>query len=181
MAWCAAVTTFQFSPINAPPAAQTVNHRCVPLSVANRCRRPPVVFASAASAAAITGNKEVIETDKAPAAVGPYSQAIKANNMIFVSGSLGLLPETGQLISDSVDDQTEQAMKNIGEILKAGGVGYDSAVKTTIMLADINDFSRVNAIYAKYFQVDPPARSTFQAGALPLGAKVEIDCIAVLP
>lgn len=81
--------------------------------------------------------------------MGPYSQGIKANNFIYVSGSLGLIPETGELISDNVEDQTEQALKNIGEILKAGGVSYSAAVKTTIMLADLGDFQKVNAIYAK--------------------------------
>ncbi|XP_049356471.1 reactive Intermediate Deaminase A, chloroplastic-like, partial [Solanum verrucosum] len=120
-----------------------------------------------------------ISTDKAPAAVGPYSQGIKANNFIYVSGSLGLIPETGVLISDSVEDQTELALKNIGEILKAGGVSYSAAVKTTIMLADLGDFQKVNAIYAKYFPDPAPARSTFQAAGLPLNAKIEIDCIAV--
>ncbi|KAJ8542903.1 hypothetical protein K7X08_005426 [Anisodus acutangulus] len=126
-----------------------------------------------------TGKKVAINTDKAPAAVGPYSQAIKANNLIHVSGTLGLVPETGNFISDSVEDQTEQALKNIGEILTAGGVSYSSVVKTTIMLTDMKDFQKVNAIYAKYFPAPAPARSTFQAAALPLDAKIEIDCIAV--
>ncbi|KAH0943305.1 hypothetical protein HID58_002942 [Brassica napus] len=123
--------------------------------------------------------KEVVSTDKAPPAVGPYSQAIKANGFVFVSGVLGLIPETGEFISDDVEDQTYQLLKNMGEILKAGGASYCAVVKTTIMLADLADFKKVNDIYGKYFRNDPPARSTYQVAALPLKAKIEIDCIAV--
>ncbi|XP_062077739.1 reactive Intermediate Deaminase A, chloroplastic isoform X2 [Humulus lupulus] len=94
--------------------------------------------------------REAVKTDKAPAALGPYSQAIKANNFLYVSGVLGLIPQTGKFVSDNVEDQTEQVMKNMGEILKAGGVNYSSVVKTTIMLADLNDFKIVNEIYAKW-------------------------------
>ncbi|XP_054819184.1 reactive Intermediate Deaminase A, chloroplastic [Prosopis cineraria] len=124
--------------------------------------------------------KEAIQTEKAPAALGPYSQAIKAKNLLFVSGVLGLVPETGKFISDNVEEQTEQVLKNMGEILKAGGASYSSVVKTTIMLADLNDFKKVNEIYAKYFSSPAPARSTYQVAALPLGAKIEIECIAAL-
>ncbi|KAL4580136.1 hypothetical protein LXL04_016317 [Taraxacum kok-saghyz] len=124
--------------------------------------------------------KEAVITDKAPAALGPYSQAIKANNTLFVSGVLGLIPETGKFVSDNVEEQTEQIMKNMGEILKASGAGYSSVVKTTIMLADLKDFKKVNEIYAKYFPAPAPARSTYQVAALPLEAKIEIECIAVL-
>ncbi|KAJ8431307.1 hypothetical protein Cgig2_018379 [Carnegiea gigantea] len=127
-----------------------------------------------------SGLKEAVKTDKAPAALGPYSQAIKANNLLFVSGVLGLIPETGNFVSDNVEDQTEQVLKNMGEILKAGGASYSSVVKTTIMLADLKDFKKVNEIYAKYFPSAPPARSTYQVAALPLDAKVEIECIAAL-
>ncbi|KAJ4725089.1 Reactive Intermediate Deaminase A, chloroplastic [Melia azedarach] len=125
--------------------------------------------------------KEVVDTDKAPAALGPYSQAIQANNLLFVSGVLGLAPETGDFVSDFVEDQTVQVMKNMGEILKAGGADYSSVVKTTIMLADLGDFQKVNEIYGKYFPSCPPARSTYQVAALPKNAKVEIECIAALP
>ncbi|XP_076924255.1 reactive Intermediate Deaminase A, chloroplastic-like [Bidens hawaiensis] len=124
--------------------------------------------------------KEAVKTDKAPAALGPYSQAIKSNNTVFLSGVLGLIPETGKFVSDSVEDQTEQVMKNMGEILKASGASYSSVVKTTIMLADLKDFKKVNEIYAKYFPAPEPARSTYQVAALPLDAKIEIECIAVL-
>ncbi len=124
--------------------------------------------------------KEAVQTEKAPAALGPYSQAIKANNLLFVSGVLGLVPETGKFISDNVEDQTEQLLKNMGEILKSGGASYSSIVKTTILLADLKDFKKVNEIYAKYFPSPAPARSTYQVAALPLDAKIEIECIAAL-
>ncbi|KAB1215202.1 hypothetical protein CJ030_MR4G025830 [Morella rubra] len=124
--------------------------------------------------------KETVKTEKAPAALGPYSQAVKANNFLFVSGVLGLIPETGKFISDSVEDQTEQVLKNMGEILKAGGASYSTVVKTTIMLADLKDFKKVNEIYAKYFPSLAPARSTYQVAALPLDAKIEIECIAAV-
>uniref|UniRef100_A0A6N2KMV4 Uncharacterized protein n=1 Tax=Salix viminalis TaxID=40686 RepID=A0A6N2KMV4_SALVM len=110
--------------------------------------------------------KEAVKTDKAPAALGPYSQAIKSNNLVFVSGVLGLIPEL---------------LKNMGEILKASGSDYSLVVKTTIMLADLKDFKKVNDIYAKYFPAPFPARSTYQVAALPLDAKIEVECIAELP
>ncbi|KAL1189686.1 Reactive Intermediate Deaminase A [Cardamine amara subsp. amara] len=140
-------------------------------------RSPP--FASL-SVSATPDKKEVVSTEKAPAALGPYSQAIKANNLVFLSGVLGLIPETGKFVSDSVEDQTEQVLKNMGEILKASGADYSSVVKTTIMLADLGDFKKVNEIYAKYFPAPSPARSTYQVAALPLNAKIEIECIATL-
>lgn len=124
--------------------------------------------------------KEAVKTDKAPAALGPYSQAIKANNLLFVSGVLGLVPETGRFASESIEGQTEQLLKNMGEILKASGADYSSVVKTTIMLADLKDFKTVNEIYAKYFSAPAPARSTYQVAKLPLDAKIEIECIATL-
>ncbi|KAG1368308.1 putative Reactive Intermediate Deaminase A, chloroplastic [Cocos nucifera] len=93
--------------------------------------------------------KESVQTEKAPAALGPYSQAIKANNLVFVSGVLGLVPETGKFVSDTIEEQTEQVLKNMGEILKASGASYSSVVKTTIMLADLKDFKTVNEIYSK--------------------------------
>ncbi|XP_019426459.1 PREDICTED: reactive Intermediate Deaminase A, chloroplastic-like [Lupinus angustifolius] len=127
-----------------------------------------------------TSIKEAVQTEKAPAALGPYSQAIKANNLLFVSGVLGLVPETGKFLSDNVEDQTEQLLKNMGEILKSGGASYRSVVKTTILLADLKDFKKVNEIYAKYFPSPAPARSTYQVAALPLDAKIEIECIAAL-
>ncbi|KAJ4760733.1 Endoribonuclease L-PSP family protein [Rhynchospora pubera] len=132
------------------------------------------------SASLSTEKKEAVETKHAPAALGPYSQAIKANNLVFVSGVLGLIPETGKFVSDNVEEQTEQVLKNMGEILKASGASYSSVVKTTIMLADLGDFKKVNEVYAKYFPHPAPARSTYQVAALPLNAKIEIECIAAL-
>ncbi|XP_066392659.1 reactive Intermediate Deaminase A, chloroplastic-like [Miscanthus floridulus] len=124
--------------------------------------------------------KEAVQTEKAPAALGPYSQAIKAKNLVFVSGVLGLNPETGKFVSENVEEQTEQVMKNMGEILKASGARYSSVVKTTIMLADLQDFKKVNEVYGKYFPAPAPARSTYQVAALPLNARIEIECIAAL-
>ncbi|XP_065862380.1 reactive Intermediate Deaminase A, chloroplastic [Euphorbia lathyris] len=137
--------------------------------------------AFASLSTATSSIKECVKTEKAPAALGPYSQAIKVNNLVFVSGVLGLIPETGKFVSDNVEDQTEQILKNMGEILKASGADYSSVVKTTIMLADLKDFKKVNEIYAKYFPEPCPARSTYQVAALPLDAKIEIECIAQLP
>ncbi|XWS09802.1 hypothetical protein CRYUN_Cryun39dG0020500 [Craigia yunnanensis] len=137
-------------------------------------------FACLSLSTSSVGIKEAVATEKAPAALGPYSQAIKANNLLFVSGVLGLIPETGKFISGSVEDQTEQVLKNMGEILKASGADYSSVVKTTIMLADLKDFKKINEIYAKYFPSPAPARSTYQVAALPLDAKIEIECIAAL-
>ncbi|KAK9089696.1 hypothetical protein Scep_028778 [Stephania cephalantha] len=139
----------------------------------------PKPFASL-SVSAETSKKEVVHTEKAPAALGPYSQAIKANNLVFVSGVLGLVPETGKFPSDGVEEQTEQLLKNMGEILKASGANYSSVVKTTILLADMKDFKQVNEIYARYFPPPSPARATYQVAALPMNAKIEIECIAAL-
>ncbi|CAI0382748.1 unnamed protein product [Linum tenue] len=143
-------------------------------------RRSSSPFASM-STFTLPSKKEAVKTEKAPAALGPYSQAIKVNNLVFVSGVLGLIPETGKFVSEDVEGQTEQILKNMGEILKASGGDYSSVVKTTIMLADLGDFKKVNEIYAKYFPAPFPARSTYQVAALPLNARIEIECIAELP
>ncbi|PIN11177.1 putative translation initiation inhibitor UK114/IBM1 [Handroanthus impetiginosus] len=186
MAWCAAARTFHMPAIDMATLRATaplaVGVGCVSFSTFKlRRSAPSPLFASVGiSTDATAGVKEAIQTEKAPAALGPYSQAIKANNMIFMSGVLGLVPETGKFVSDNVEDQTEQVLKNMGEILKASGAGYSSVVKTTIMLADLKDFKKVNEIYAKYFPAPAPARSTYQVAALPLDAKIEIECIAVL-
>ncbi|GIL82707.1 hypothetical protein Vretifemale_11555 [Volvox reticuliferus] len=125
--------------------------------------------------------KQVISTENAPAALGPYSQAIKAGNTVYVSGQIGIVPGTKNFASPDVEGQTEQVLKNLGAILKAAGADYKDVVKTTILLADIGDFAKVNAIYATYFTEQPPARATFAVKDLPLGARVEIDAVAVLP
>lgn len=121
--------------------------------------------------------KEVIHTDKAPAAVGPYIQAAKTGGMVYCSGQLGLDPKTGQL-PEGVEAQARQAMKNMGAVLEAAGSGYDKVVKTTIFLADMDDFAAVNAIYESYFDGNFPARSCVEAARLPKGGLVEVECIA---
>uniref|UniRef100_A0A0D9WZG2 Uncharacterized protein n=1 Tax=Leersia perrieri TaxID=77586 RepID=A0A0D9WZG2_9ORYZ len=180
MAWSAAATVTRVAA--AAPAAELRLPLAAGLgraSFAVTARFRPV-SASLSTAAAAAVKKEAVQTEKAPAALGPYSQAIKANNMVFVSGVLGLNPETGKFVSENVEEQTEQVMKNMGEILKASGASYASVVKTTIMLADLQDFKKVNEIYAKYFPAPAPARSTYQVAALPLNARIEIECIAAL-
>ncbi|KAL0353644.1 UNVERIFIED_CONTAM: Reactive Intermediate Deaminase A, chloroplastic [Sesamum angustifolium] len=162
------------------PSAVGYNRVLFPGPNFRRSARLPPFASLKISADAAAGIKEAVQTQKAPAALGPYSQAIKANNMIFLSGVLGLVPETGKFVSDGVEGQTEQVLKNIGEILKASGASYSSVVKTTIMLADLNDFKKVNEIYAKYFPAPAPARSTYQVAALPMNARIEVECIAVL-
>lgn len=130
-------------------------------------------------AATAAAGKQVVSTSDAPAALGPYSQAVRAGNMLFVSGQLGLVPGQKEL-PPTVEAQTEQAMKNMGAILKAAGGDYASVVKTTILLSDMGDFAAVNAVYGAYFPSDPPARATFAVKQLPLNARVEIEAVALL-
>ncbi|WP_283684334.1 RidA family protein [Parablautia sp. Marseille-Q6255] len=121
--------------------------------------------------------KEVIATTKAPGAVGPYVQAAKAGEMVYCSGQLGLDPETGKL-EDGVEAQAHRSMKNLGAVLEKAGSDYGRIVKTTIFLADMDDFAKVNEVYKSYFDGDYPARSCVQVAKLPLGGLVEIECIA---
>lgn len=123
--------------------------------------------------------KEVLHTDLAPAAVGPYSQAIASNNIIFTSGQIPINPKTGKIEAATIEEQTEQVMKNLHYVLAQGGVAFDRVIKTTCFLADMNDFAAFNGVYAKYFPENPPARSCVQVAALPMGAKVEVEVIAV--
>ena len=120
----------------------------------------------------------IIHTDSAPAAVGPYSQAIMAGNLLFTSGQLGLVPETGML-PESVEAQAEQSLKNIGAILKASGLGTADVVKTTVFIRDMNDFAAVNRIYAAFFGDHKPARSCVEVARLPKDGLVEIEAVAV--
>ncbi len=124
---------------------------------------------------------DFLSTDRAPAAVGPYSQAVKSGRLLFCSGQIGLVPGSGALADGGVSAQTEQALKNLAAVLKAVGLGLHDVVKTTVFVADIKEFAAVNDVYAKHFGSHKPARSTVQAAALPLGALVEIDAIAVFP
>lgn len=124
-------------------------------------------------------DRHVIQTEKAPAAVGPYSQAIKSGNFVFTSGQIGINPLTGQLRL-GIEEQTRQVLSNLQAVLTVAGSGMDRILKTTIFLTDITEFSTVNAIYAQSFSNEPPARSTVQVAALPLGALVEIEAVALL-
>ncbi|MDO5483430.1 MAG: RidA family protein [Desulfovibrionaceae bacterium] len=124
-------------------------------------------------------NKQAIHTDKAPAAVGPYSQAIVSKGLIFCSGQIPLDPATGKLVEGDIRVQSARACENLAAVLAAQGLGLDSVVKTTVFLADIKDFPEVNAVYMEYFKAPCPARSCVQVAALPLGARVEIEAIAV--
>lgn len=123
--------------------------------------------------------KEIVTTENAPGAIGPYSQAIKAGGMVFCSGQIPIDPATGAFVSDSVAEQTEQVLRNLSEVLKAAGTDLDNVVKTTVFLADMNDFVEMNDVYARIFGDNKPARATVQAARLPRDARVEIDCIAV--
>lgn len=123
--------------------------------------------------------KEVLHTDLAPAAVGPYSQAIVANKMIFTSGQIPINPKTGKIEATTIEEQTEQVMQNLHCVLAEGGVAFDRVIKTTCFLADMNDFAAFNSVYGKYFPESAPARSCVQVAALPMGAKVEVEVIAV--
>ena len=124
--------------------------------------------------------KYVIATPEAPAAVGPYSQAIKANGFVFTAGQLGLDPATGKLAGDDVASQAKQALINITAVLEAAGTSIDNVVKTTVFLTDMADYKAVNAVYATFFTDTPPARSAVEVAALPLGGLVEIETIALL-
>ena len=121
--------------------------------------------------------KKIIAADQAPAAVGPYSQAVLVNGLLFVSGQIPVNPADGS-VAESIEDQSHQALKNVGAILAEAGLSYEDVVKTTVLLADIADFKAMNAVYAEYFTQDKPARACFQVAALPLGVKVEIEVIA---
>lgn len=121
----------------------------------------------------------VIATTKAPAALGPYSQAILAGNTVYLSGQVAIDPAKGVLVQDSIEKETEQIMKNLGAVLAAAGCSYANVVKTTIFATDIKYFDAVNGVYASYFTSEPPARSFVQAAALPKGARVEIEAVAV--
>lgn len=124
-------------------------------------------------------SKQVIATDKAPGAVGPYSQAIVANGMVFTAGQIPLIPGTKALVEGDVQAQTRQVFANLSAVLEAAGTSLDKAVKTTVFLKDLNDFAAMNETYATYFPSNPPARSTVQVAKLPMDALVEIEVIAL--
>ncbi len=122
--------------------------------------------------------REIISTENAPGAIGPYSQAIKAGGMVYCSGQIPIDPLTGEFVSHDVAEQTEQVLKNLEAVLEAANTSLANVVKTTVFLADMNDFTVMNDVYARFFGENKPARATVQAARLPRDAKVEIDCIA---
>ncbi len=125
------------------------------------------------------GKKDVIGSPNAPQAVGPYSAAIKTGPFVFMSGQLGLDPQSGSLVEGGVEAQTKQALTNLQSILQSNGLDMEAIVKTTVFLQDMDDFAKMNAVYAEFFKSDPPARSTIEVAALPKGGLVEIEAIAL--
>ncbi|MBA3632441.1 MAG: RidA family protein [Acidobacteria bacterium] len=124
--------------------------------------------------------KEIITTENAPGAIGPYSQAIKVENMVFCSGQIPIDPQTGEFVSEDTAEQTRQVLKNLSAVLEAAGTNLNNVVKTTVFLADMDDFAAMNGIYAEFFSENKPARATVQAARLPKDARVEIECIAII-
>lgn len=123
--------------------------------------------------------KQIISTSGAPAAVGPYSQAVRVGDWIFTAGQLGLVPGTKELAGPDIESQTRQALENLRAILEAAGSCLHHVVKTTVFLQDLGEFGQMNRVYAEFFPENPPARSTVQVAALPMGARVEIEAVAV--
>ncbi len=123
--------------------------------------------------------REAVSSNEAPAAIGPYSQAIKANGLVFCSGQTPMDPATGQVVSGGIAAQTERVLNNLAAVLEAAGTSMDKVVKTSVFLKDMNDFAAMNEVYGRFFQGEPPARSTIQAARLPKDALVEIDVIAL--
>lgn len=127
----------------------------------------------------MTTQRSVVRTDAAPGAIGPYSQAIVAGELVFCSGQIPLDPATGEIIKGTIEDETRRVMDNLSAVLEAAGTLLTRVVKTTIFLADMNDFAAVNAIYGEYFTQEPPARSTVQVARLPRDVRIEIEAIAL--
>ena len=120
----------------------------------------------------------IVSTDRAPKAIGPYSQAVIANGFVFVSGQIPLDPATGQIVAGGIAEQTAQVFENMKNVLEAAGSSLEQAVKTTVYLKDMGDFAPMNEVYGRYFPANPPARATVEAARLPRDVRVEIDCIA---
>ncbi|MGI9172266.1 MAG: RidA family protein [Chthoniobacterales bacterium] len=123
--------------------------------------------------------KKIVATTEAPAAVGPYSQAVRIGPMLFTAGQIPLDPQSGQIVSENVAEQTKRVLDNLTAVLKAEGMDFSNIVKTTVFMTNLGDFATMNDVYASYFKDAPPARSTVQVSALPKGAQVEIECVAV--
>jgi len=126
-------------------------------------------------------DKKIFLTDKAPKPVGPYSQAVIHNGLMYVSGQVPLDPQTGELVRGTIEDETEAVLNNLRSIVEEAGATMEDVLRVSCYLADMEDFPRFNAVYAKYFTINPPARSTFQAARLPLDVQVEVDAIVALP
>jgi 2-iminobutanoate/2-iminopropanoate deaminase len=124
--------------------------------------------------------REIIHTDRAPHAIGPYSQAVRAGNLVFASGQIPTDPATGEFVSGGIAEQTEQVLRNLSAVLEAAGTGLAQVVKTTVFLAEMSDFAAMNEVYARFFDNEPPARATVAAAGLPRNARVEIDAIAMI-
>ena len=124
--------------------------------------------------------KEIVATEHAPRAIGPYSQAIRSGSLLFASGQIPIDPATGEFVAGGITEQTEQVLKNVSAILEAAGTGLQQVVKTTVFLADMDDFTAMNEVYGRFFGENPPARATVQAARLPRDARVEIEAIAVI-
>ncbi len=122
--------------------------------------------------------KKIIHTSNAPSAIGPYSQAVEANGMLFISGQVAIDPQTGKVVEGDIAEQTEQVMKNIEAILKKAGYGFSDVIKSTCLLSNMSNFAAMNAVYGKYYLENPPARAAFAVKELPLGVLVEIEIIA---
>ena len=127
-----------------------------------------------------TEGKKIVSTDKAPKAIGPYSQAIRTENLVFTAGQLGMDPATMELVPNGIEAQTRQALNNLKNVLESADSGLNYVVKTTVFLQNMSDFSSMNGVYTEFFPENPPARSTIQVAALPKGGLVEIECIALL-
>jgi 2-iminobutanoate/2-iminopropanoate deaminase len=123
--------------------------------------------------------KQIIQTEQAPKAIGPYSQAIKSNGFVFASGQIPIIPETGEFVAGGIAEQTEQVLNNLSRVLEAAGSGLNRVVKTTVFLADMEEFAAMNEVYGKFFSDEPPARATVEASRLPRDARVEIEAIAL--
>jgi 2-iminobutanoate/2-iminopropanoate deaminase len=124
--------------------------------------------------------KDIVTTDRAPRAIGPYSQAVRAGDLVFASGQIPIDPATGEFVAGGVAEQTEQVLRNLTAVFEAAGLGMNQIVKTTVFLADMDDFTAMNEVYGRFFSVEPPARATVQAARLPRDARVEIEAIAVI-
>lgn len=124
--------------------------------------------------------KQIVATEAAPRAIGPYSQAITVGDLVFASGQIPFDPRTGEFVTGGIAEQTEQVLRNLSAVLEAAGTSLDRVVKTTVYLADMSDFATMNEVYGRYFSTEPPARSTVQAARLPRDARVEIDAIAMV-